>query len=59
MHLRFVRRIDEGVVELAGPREGYHITRVWRDDAPASRAATRVMADPVEADEGAEWWGAT
>jgi hypothetical protein len=29
--LRYVRGIDGGVVQLAGPREGYHITRVMRD----------------------------
>lgn len=26
--LRFVREVAEGVVHLAGPRDGYHITRV-------------------------------
>ena len=26
--LKFVRDIRDGVVKLAGPREGYHITRV-------------------------------
>lgn len=31
VNLRFVRRIQDGVVALAGPREGYHITRVMRD----------------------------
>jgi hypothetical protein len=29
--LRYVRGIDGGVVRLAGPREGYHITRVMTD----------------------------
>lgn len=29
--LRFVRDIEAGVVRLAGPREGYHITRVMPD----------------------------
>lgn len=38
--LRFVRDVRDGVVSLAGPREGYHITRVGRvmrepeDDEP-------------------------
>lgn len=31
VQLRFVRRVDGGAVRLAGPREGYHITRVMRD----------------------------
>lgn len=29
--LRFVRRVEEHGVTLAGPREGYHITRLSRD----------------------------
>lgn len=46
--LRFVRDIRDGVIRLAGPREGYHITRV--------RGAGRVMADPIE-DEDGFWAG--
>lgn len=26
--LRFIRGVNDGVIRLAGPREGYHITRV-------------------------------
>jgi len=29
--LRYVREARDGVVRLAGPREGYHITRVMPD----------------------------
>lgn len=29
--LRYVREAKDGVVRLAGPREGYHITRVMPD----------------------------
>ena len=28
--LDFIRSVDEGEVRLAGPREGYHITRLRR-----------------------------
>jgi hypothetical protein len=28
--LKFVKSFEAGVVRLKGPREGYHITRVWR-----------------------------
>lgn len=31
VRLDFVRGVEEGVVRLAGPREGYHITRLHRD----------------------------
>lgn len=31
VQLRFVRGVQAGVIRLAGPREGYHITRVMRD----------------------------
>lgn len=30
VRLDYVRGVSEGVVRLAGPREGYHITRVGR-----------------------------
>lgn len=32
--LQFVRDVKEGEVTLAGPREGYHITRVFNDETP-------------------------
>lgn len=32
VRLDFVRGVREGVVRLAGPREGYHITRLHRPD---------------------------
>lgn len=47
VHLRFVRSIGEGVVVLAGPRDGYHITRV-----------RRAMPD-LAAEEDGGVWGAT
>lgn len=28
VQLRYVRGVEEGVLRLAGPREGYHITRI-------------------------------
>ena len=31
VRLDFVRGVQDGVVRLAGPREGYHITRVHRE----------------------------
>lgn len=31
VNLQFVRRVEGDAVRLAGPREGYHITRVMRD----------------------------
>ena len=31
VRLDFVRRVEAGEVRLAGPREGYHITRVHRE----------------------------
>lgn len=31
VQLRWVRSVDGSAVRLAGPREGYHITRVMRD----------------------------
>jgi len=49
--LRFVRDIRHGVITLAGPREGYHITRVRLPGAVG-----RAMADPVD-DEDDVWAG--
>lgn len=40
--LKFIRHVGDGTVRLAGPREGYHITRV--------RGPTRVMRDPQDED---------
>lgn len=51
--LRFVRDIQQGVIRLAGPREGYHITRVRHPGG----AVSRVMADPADEDEDATWAG--
>lgn len=48
--LQFVRDIRDGIVRLAGPREGYHITRV------RTGSLGRAMADPVE-DEDDVWPG--
>lgn len=31
VRLDFVRAVGDGAVRLAGPREGYHITRVMRE----------------------------
>lgn len=55
--LRFVRDIRDGVIRLAGPREGYHITRVR--GTSSSRAVGRVMADPMEDEDDADgvWAG--
>lgn len=34
VRLDLVREVAEGRVRLAGPREGYHITRLYADDLP-------------------------
>ena len=46
--LRFVRDVDGGVVKLAGPREGYHITRV----AVATRFGPGPGPGPGDDDSG-------
>lgn len=54
--LRFVRGIEHGVVRLAGPREGYHITRV--SGTTAAQPLARVMPDLLsDDDEGGAWGG--
>ena len=54
--LRFVRDIRDGTIYLAGPREGYHITRVRGDGSIPRGAVGRVMADPVEDEDGDDVW---
>lgn len=57
VHLRFVRAIEDGVVRLAGPREGYHITRVRGGGTgtmgTGPGTAGRVMRDP---DDDESFW---
>ena len=54
--LRFVRGIEDGIVRLAGPREGYHITRVT--GTTAAEPLARLMPDLIgDQDESGAWGG--
>jgi hypothetical protein len=46
--LRYIRSIRDGEIRLAGPREGYHITRVHG-------SLGRQMADPAEDSDDDVW----
>lgn len=50
--LRYIRTIHEGEIRLAGPREGYHITRVGNGGAGG---LGRKMADPPDEGDDDVW----